>query len=117
MRTTCWDSSTSCRISPPSGTILGIELGNLLADKTTLDDVDDFDGYAETPPLYADGTAMAGLSAWTRRVRVQWVDRNDPSLVVGSETGVKRIIVTVEKNGVGDGRRTALRTALTAASE
>src|SRR5688572_32595123 len=44
----------------PSGSILGIELGNLLADKTTLDDVDDFDGYEEKPPLYANGTVMPG---------------------------------------------------------
>ncbi len=101
----------------PSGSLLGIELGNLLADKTTLDDVDDFDGYQEKPPQYANGTVIPGLAEWTRKVRVQWVDMADPTAVVASESGVKRIIVTVERGGVEVARRVALRTDLSSASE
>lgn len=101
----------------PSGSILGIELGNLLADKTTLDDVDDFDGYREQPPLYANGTAMPGMTAWERRVSVVWVNANNPSVTSASETGVKRITVAVYKNGVQLARRTALRTNLSSTSE
>jgi hypothetical protein len=101
----------------PSGSILGIELGNLLADKTTLDDVDDFDGYQEKPPVYANGTVMPGLAEWTRKVRVQFVDIADPTVVVGGDSGVKRITVTVERWSVEVARRVALRTDLSSASE
>jgi hypothetical protein len=101
----------------PSGSILGIEVGNLLADKTTLDDVDDFDGYTESPPQYADTTKIPGLTAWSRKVTVQWVKPDDPATVVGTESGVKRIVVTVERNGVEMARRTALRTNLSASSD
>lgn len=101
----------------PSGSLLGIELGNLLADKTTLDDVDDFEGYVENPPRYADGKVMPGMTDWTRRIRVQYVDVSNPAFVSAGETGVKRIIVTVERRGVELARRVALRTDLTAASE
>lgn len=101
----------------PSGTLLGIELGNLLADKTTLDDVDDFDGYQETPPQYANGTVMTGLAEWKRRVQVQWVTLADPTVVVASETGVKRITVIVERWSTEVARRVALRTDLSSTSE
>lgn len=101
----------------PSGSLLGIELGNLLGDKTTYDDVDDFDGYSESPPTYANGQAMAGMSGWARVVKVDWVSYADPSTAVGAETGIKRIIVIVTRNGAEIARRTALRTNLSAASE
>jgi hypothetical protein len=101
----------------PSGSILGIELGNVLADKTTLDDVDDFDGYREQPPQYANGAAMSGMAEWERRVAVVWVSTSDPSVVSASETGVKRITVTVHKNGTEIARRIALRTDLSSNSE
>jgi hypothetical protein len=101
----------------PSGSIIGIEVGNLLADKTTLDDVDDFDGYVETPPQYADGSTMPGLTGWSRKVTVQWVNPDNPAAVVGAESGVKQIVVIVQKNGVEVARRTALRTNLSSNSE
>lgn len=100
-----------------SGSALGVELGNILGDKTTYDDVDDFDGWAESPPTRADGVVIAGLTEWRRLVTVEWVDPDDPAIVTAGETGVKRITVVVQKGGVELARRVALRTALSAAWE
>jgi len=100
-----------------SGTVLGLELGNLLGDKTTYDDIDDFQGWTESPPSDATGNPIGGLAAWRRSVTVEWVDPDNPGVVVAGETGVKRITVVVQKSGVELARRAALRTALSTAWE
>jgi hypothetical protein len=100
----------------PSGSLLGIELGNLLADKTTLDDVDDFHGMTESPPCDALKSPLPGLTGWERSVVVEWVTLANPGVAHASETGVKRITVVVKKNGVELARRSALRTALSSES-
>lgn len=101
----------------PSGSILGIELGNLLGDKTTYDDVDDFHGWVESPPTNAAGTPIVGLTGWRRSITVEWVSSVDAETVLSGESGLKRITVVVQKNGVELARRTAIRTALSAESE
>lgn len=103
--------------SSPSGSILGIELGDIVGNKTTFDDVDDFHNWSESPPTTSAGVAIAGLTGWERTVTVEWVTLADPSVVQGTESGLKRITVVARKNGVELARRSALRTALTAESE
>ncbi|MEQ8770659.1 MAG: hypothetical protein RIB60_09130 [Phycisphaerales bacterium] len=77
------------------------------------DDVDDFDGWSASPPQARDGSALPGYSKrWTRSVEVALVRRDsldDIGLLSGGE-GVKRIVVSVTRDGAVVGRAVALRT-------
>ncbi|HEX8911645.1 MAG TPA: prepilin-type N-terminal cleavage/methylation domain-containing protein [Humisphaera sp.] len=83
-------------------TTLGPEAGQARA---AYDDVDDYAGLSECPPAYADGVAVTGYTGWRRAVTVQWVSPTDPSTVVTSDQGLKRITVTVT---APDGKATTL---------
>ena len=89
----------------------GTEPGETGSGRDLFDDVDDYNGWSASPPEYEDGTAIPGLTGWERSVAVAWVDPTDPNLVQGSETGAKRIIVTVSWNDIPAGSVTAVRTA------
>lgn len=78
--------------------LLGPEL---LETRTTYNDVDDFNGWFESPPQYANGSAIPGYTGWSRAVKVDWVTLNGLLQPPGgfatslTETGLKRITVTV----------------------
>ncbi|MDB5293688.1 MAG: hypothetical protein JWL69_4929 [Phycisphaerales bacterium] len=72
--------------------VLGPEL---LETRATYNDVDDFNGWSESPPQNASGTAIPGYTGWKRSVKVDWVTAANPTTVSLSETGLKRVIVTV----------------------
>lgn len=80
-------------------------------DRSLYDDVDDYDGWRSTPPEQKDGAPLDWANDFERRVHVVWVDADDFASVAGSETGVKRITVTVLRNDVALAELTALRTA------
>ncbi len=67
--------------------------------RAIFDDVDDYDTMVDSPPRLADGTPMAGKSAWGRSVRVEYVSPSSPDVPVGVDQGAKRITVTALKNG------------------
>jgi type II secretory pathway pseudopilin PulG len=78
----------------------GLESGEIAGDRSTYDDVDDFDGFAEKPPTLADGTAIPGFDNFGWSVQVDWVDLSTyPGGVRGYETNIKRILVEVYDNG------------------
>jgi prepilin-type N-terminal cleavage/methylation domain-containing protein len=77
--------------------------------RSLYNDVDDYNNYKDQPPVARDGTALAGYTGWQRKVKVQWVDPNDPSSSVGSDTGLKKITVTVTTAGGKAVSLTALR--------
>ncbi|HEX3356361.1 MAG TPA: hypothetical protein VHS31_05200 [Tepidisphaeraceae bacterium] len=76
-------------------TVLGPEAGETRA---TFNDIDDFNGWTESPPADLSGAALAGFAGWTRAVVVEWIT---PSVAgtdfttSATETGLKRITVTV----------------------
>ncbi|MCP3904433.1 MAG: hypothetical protein GY715_12465 [Planctomycetes bacterium] len=79
------------------GSAGGREVGEGDDDRATWDDVDDYNGLANEPPLEPDGTPMARFTGWTRSVNVHNVNPADPS-EIGSplvQTGLKHITVTV----------------------
>lgn len=79
--------------------LFGLELGELLSIRINLDDADDYNGYSDSPPEDADGNAIPGAGDYTRSVAVDWVERDDPTTVSASETGVKKVTVAVSKGG------------------
>jgi len=88
----------------------GRELTEGAASRANYDDVDDYYDWSASPPENKDGTAISGLDDWSRSVVVEWVSAGDLSLVSGSDTGVKRITVTVEHNDVPAAQLVAVRT-------
>lgn len=84
---------------PDGGIAFGIESGETLSLRASLDDADDYHGTTESPPTDADGNAIPGAENFTRTVQVHWVQPSDPKTVAASETGLKRVVVAVRKSG------------------
>ena len=96
---------------PDGGIVFGIELGELLTLRAGLDDTDDYHGYSESPPTDAEGNELPGAAGFTRTAKVQWVELHDPQTVAPSETGVKRVVVTVTRGGRAGVTLTGFQTA------
>ena len=83
------------RYEDPTGTpVFGPDPGEAGATRANFNDVDDYNSVTDSPPAAKDGTAFAGLTGWSRQVSVQYVDP-DTFAVSGTNTGLKRISVTV----------------------
>jgi MSHA pilin protein MshD len=80
-------------VNDPSG--FGVETGEGTATRVDFDDLDDYDGWSSNPPEGKDGSAVSGTDGWTRSVTVQWADVLDPGTDMGSDSGLKRIEVSV----------------------
>jgi type II secretory pathway pseudopilin PulG len=88
-----------CYYKEPTGssTTLGPDAGE--TSLAAYDDVDDYDGFTASPPMSRDGTFLAGYTGWTRSVRVEYASLTDPSTASITDTGLKRIRVTVTAPG------------------
>jgi hypothetical protein len=99
--------------SPPPASsfdlILGATAGPRAADRTGFEDVDDYRGYADAPPLNRDGSAIPGSASFARRVTVAYVNPMNLTQSAATDTGVKRVTVVVTRNGQTVARATALR--------
>ncbi len=83
-------------IDPP---VFGLEASESSGVRTDWDDVDDYHLWSSNPPEDRKGVPLTNSSGWARSVVVEWVDPANPSVAVGSDQGVKRITVTVQRNG------------------
>ncbi len=79
-------------------------------NRSLYDDVDDYNGWQESPPQNKDGTSIAWASGYQRLVSVAWVDPDNPNQIVGSESKAKRITVTVRRDGKDVAQLVAIRT-------
>ena len=61
--------------------------------------MDDYHLWSASPPQDRNGLPLPNVANWQRDVAVEWVDSSNPSITVGSDQGVKRITVTVRRNG------------------
>lgn len=91
-----------------------VTLGRTAAEAATgnrslFNDVDDYTNWSETPPRDRSGAVIDGFTGWTRGVAVAWVSTANPTLVQGSDTGLKRVTVTVSWNGKVMARLMGLR--------
>jgi MSHA pilin protein MshD len=81
------------RYEDPSGIgVWGKESSELRAN---FDDVDDYDALSESPPVDRSGVAIPGFTGWTRAVQIKWAQWNLPGATDNTESGLKRITVTV----------------------
>jgi hypothetical protein len=96
---------------PTSTPLFGPEIlnGETSLSKTNYNDVDDFNGWSESPPQDRAGNPMSELSAWTRSVRVDFVTPASPNTLSATDAGLKRITVSVYKNNVLLATRVALK--------
>ncbi len=96
---------------PDGGIAFGIEIGESLSLRLSFDDADDYHGTTESPPADSEGNAIPGAERFTRSVVVQWVEVDDPETISPSETGVKRVTVTVNLAGRKMAELSGLRSA------
>jgi hypothetical protein len=97
-----WDENSSTTrpgfpAAYPSAT-LGPEGGENSADKTTFDDVDDFNGWSESPPQDPIGRPLTAFPDYTRTVTVEYVDSS--FTVSASTTSYKLVKVCVNKKSI-----------------
>ena len=95
-------------LSAGSFGLAGAKIGD--GSRTLWDDVDDYDGWSASPPQEKDGTEITGFDGWRRSVAVEWVDQLDVAAERGSDTGVKRITVSVTLDDAPLATLVALRT-------
>lgn len=81
-------------------TLLGVDSLETVGLRSSYDDVDDYDGYSESPPKAADGSTLSGYTGWSRTVQVDWLDATTLNPTGSTNTGVKRVRVTVAIGGV-----------------
>ncbi|MFN9972042.1 MAG: hypothetical protein ACK58T_19360 [Phycisphaerae bacterium] len=82
-------------IDPANPTTLGRDAGESSTDKTTFDDVDDYNGWSESPPRDSTGAPIPGMADWARTVAVAWSDMGPLSPDVSGNTGMKSVAVSV----------------------
>jgi type II secretory pathway pseudopilin PulG len=95
---------------PNQTPVFGRETGETAGLRTSFDDVDDYDGYNQSPPKYRDGTTMPDRANWRHRVRVRRVLPADPTQNSGTDQGAKRIDVEIEYNNEVAASQSAVRT-------
>jgi len=95
---------------PDGNPQFGRESGEGSASRAQWDDVDDYHQWSSCPPRDRDGSILLGLEEYSRSVEVVFVYPKDSSVVVSTDTGVKRITVTVRRKGLKLAEMVALRT-------
>ncbi|MBX3405146.1 MAG: prepilin-type N-terminal cleavage/methylation domain-containing protein [Phycisphaeraceae bacterium] len=82
---------------PDGGTNFGLDSNESHADRTTLDDVDDFHGLIESWPTDHLGRQIPWAKSWQREVKVNSVAFGDPNTPLANnvQTGLKRVTVVV----------------------
>jgi MSHA pilin protein MshD len=76
---------------------IGLDAGETQSNRRTLDDVDDYHGLRDEPPVDVEGNPIAGAADWVRTVEVVWTKPDDPTTESPSSLGRKRIKVTVQR--------------------
>lgn len=94
-----WDEKAS-GVNQYSGgysSTLGPDAGESAADKSTFDDIDDFNGWTETTVKDPMNAAVANFPGYTRTVTVSYVDANLNASA--SPTDYKKIVVCTQIPG------------------
>jgi type II secretory pathway pseudopilin PulG len=95
---------------PVQTPVFGRETGESASPRSAFDDVDDYDGWNQSPPQYRDGTTIPDRADWRQRVEIRRIAPSDPTLISGTDQGAKRIYVSIEYNGQILAEQYAVRT-------
>ncbi|MEP0846588.1 MAG: hypothetical protein HRF50_07170 [Phycisphaerae bacterium] len=93
------------------------ESGEDGSNRGTFDDVDDYNGFKCSPPQDGTGAGMSDLAGFGFQAKVFWVSTADLATESGVETGLKRIEVFVEVDGLPAAELIALRSQAWDASQ
>ncbi len=85
---------------PNETPIFGRESSETNSPRASWDDVDDYHLWSSSPPEDASGMAIPESTDWERSAIVEWVNPENPAMAIATGQGVKRITVTVKRNGV-----------------
>jgi MSHA pilin protein MshD len=96
-----WDEKTTPagRVASPS--VIGLDAGESAATRPAWDDIDDYDGVADTPVRDVAGALLPGFEGFSSRVDVDYVcaDKSAPdfdiALAKNAGSDFKRVTVTV----------------------
>jgi hypothetical protein len=83
----------------PGGAI-GVDVGETSSNRTTFDDVDDYNLWGSVNAVARDASARAGYTGWNLSAAIVWIN---PTTLAASvtDTGIKRVTVTaVSPTGV-----------------
>lgn len=83
---------------PTATVVFGPETGENNGTRILFDDVDDYNGWSSTPPKDRNGTVISGLTGWTQTVQVAWANPTTWGTTSATNTGLKRITVTISKS-------------------
>lgn len=87
-----WDEATPApAVHIAAGGALGVDAGETASDKRTFDDVDDFDGWTESPPQDPVMRPLAAFATYSRSVAVGYL--NASFQPAGAPTDLKRVSV------------------------
>lgn len=89
--------------------VFGRESGESGGDRVDFDDVDDYHTWSAAPPEDRNGNPIVNTAGWQRDVTVELVVPANPALPAGTDLGVKRITVTIQRQGKVVTRTVALR--------
>lgn len=95
---------------PAVAASFGLESGEATSSKANYDDVDDFDGWNESPPQDQDGVVISNMTGWRRKVAVTRVNAATPTVTASAESGAKLVTITILHNSVPILTRVAVRT-------
>jgi hypothetical protein len=84
---------------PGGSSGFGLDSGENTGNRTLFDDVDDYNNWFASPPTDASGNVLPGLTGWTQAVSVTWADPTTLGSTASTNTGLKKITVTIGKNG------------------
>ncbi len=84
----------------PAVRVFGLEVGKSSANRSQFTDVDDYNGWSETPPRDRSGNVLTGTTGWLRGVRVDWVEPKTLLATAQPDSGLKLVTVTATRGGV-----------------
>ena len=94
---------------PDETPVFGTEPSESGLSRSAFDDIDDFDGWDQSPPVDRSGTTLANATGWRRTVDVAFVPSNDMAGTSVSDQGLKRVTVSVYLDGEVVVSRTTVR--------
>lgn len=100
---------------PQGGSTFGIDPGEKAGDRSTFDDIDDFDDYTDSEALDVAGNKVPWSDGWARKVVVENVAIDNPTKVEDDSirTGLRRITVSIVSPAGATRTLVALKSAKT----